>query len=122
MFKRVSLNWELAFCVRRLFLYQRKQSGVSIDDSSPRRSKKGVYIVAPTGKLAKSLNTFEPNAKCSEEERIETIKISKMGLGYVFFWRNRDKVLVQGPVARARKGEMLRYSKSAFQVGGQPRS
>lgn len=64
-----------------------------------------MYLVAPTGKLAKSLNTLEPNAKCSERERVKTIKISKMGLGYVFFWRNRDKVLVQGPVARARKGK-----------------
>jgi hypothetical protein len=64
-----------------------------------------VCLAVPTGKLATLLNTFEPNAKCSEGERVETIKISKMGLGYVFFWRNRDKVLVQGPVARVKKGK-----------------
>lgn len=64
--------------------------------------RKACILLPPRGN---SLNTLEPNAKCSEGERVETIKRLKMGLGYVFFWSNRDKVLVQGPVDRVRKGK-----------------
>jgi hypothetical protein len=106
LFKRVSLSCELpVLCKASVSIIEETKWCVGIDDSSQRRSKKGVYLIAPTGKLAKSLNTFEPNAKCSEGKRVKTIKRSKMGLGYVFFWRNRDKVLVQGPVDGMRKGK-----------------
>jgi hypothetical protein len=54
--------------------------------------------VAPTGKLVKSFNTFEPSARFSKGKGIEMVIGSITGNDYVSFWRNRDMDLVQGPV------------------------